>query len=140
MEFGHGDGITPILTYSKSRKLVNQVMRLDKVIQFVFTDGKYYLKYLNSNYINQWYNSETGQLETTTELFQELLINNIETKNPEWITSSEKMKKYGLKFQNVPYDQEFWDNYNVIKQTPLDKRIQEDLEKEASLEQQFKKN
>ena len=140
MEFGYGDGNVPIFTYKKSRDLENRVMRLDKVVEFEPVDGVFYLKYISSNYKNEWYNTDTQNFEQTTELYQELLVNDIETDNPEWIKSSEKMKRYGLRFQSVPYNEEFWDNYNVIKETPLDRQIVKDLEQEASLEQQFKNN
>jgi hypothetical protein len=40
----------------------------------------------------------------------------------------------------LSYNKEFWDNYNVIKQTPLDKKVIDDLEAVAPLEDQFKKN
>lgn len=140
LEFGWGDGETPILTYKKSRNLENNVMRLDKVVEFEPYNGVYYLKYIRSNYKNRWMNLATDSVETTTELYQELLINRIDTENPEWVKSSQKMKKYGLQFQNRPYNEEFWENYNVIKSTPLDQSIIRDLESEASLETQFKNN
>jgi hypothetical protein len=48
------------------------------------------------------------------------------------------MRNYGLQYQDQPYNKNFWDNYNVIKATPLDKKIIKDLEKEVPLEKQFK--
>ncbi len=50
------------------------------------------------------------------------------------------MRNYGLQFQNQLYNKQFWDNYNVIKETPLDIKIIEDLEKHAPLNQQFEDN
>jgi len=38
---------------------------------------------------------------------------------------------------NVPYDSAFWVTYNVIKATPLEEKIVTDLERTASLENQF---
>jgi hypothetical protein len=140
LEFGYGDGTTPIMTYKKSRKLENHVMRLDKVVEFAPYKGKFYLKYIRANYKNHWIDAETQEFEITTELTQELMINAIETENPKWIPSSQKMKRYGLQFQNEPYNKEFWDNYNVIKESPIDALIIKDLERDASLELQFKDN
>ena len=37
------------------------------------------------------------------------------------------------------YHQEFWKYYNVLKLTPLDEKLIQDLEKEISLQEQFKK-
>ena len=140
VEFGWGDMVTPILTYKKSRNLENHVMRLDKVVEFEPIDGKFYLKYIRSNYLNHWMNMDTQELETTTELFQELVINDIDMEDPQWVTSSQKMKKYGLQFQNEPYDEQFWANYNLIKSTPPDDEIVKDLEEEVTLQTQFKNN
>jgi hypothetical protein len=42
-----------------------------------------------------------------------------------------------LQYQDLPYNKAFWDNYNVIKDTPLDKKILEDLEKGGPLQKQF---
>jgi hypothetical protein len=47
------------------------------------------------------------------------------------------MTNYGLQYQDLPYNKKFWDNYNVIKDTPLNKKILVDLEKIAPLEKQF---
>ncbi len=45
-----------------------------------------------------------------------------------------------LELQTKPYNAVFWQNYNVIKESPLDKKIINDLEEGDSLEKQFKKN
>jgi len=50
------------------------------------------------------------------------------------------MKPYGLQYQDPPYNKEFWDNYNMIKESPLDRKIIEDLEKQGPLDKQFKDN
>lgn len=140
IEFGWGNGADPIYTYRKNRKLMNNVMRLDKLVEFEKHDGKLYLKYMRTNYKNQWVNTFEDQDEATTELFQELLINKVNYKNPNWVSSSKKMKHYGLQYQHGAYNKEFWDNYNVIKETPLDKKIVHDLEEHMSLEEQFEDN
>lgn len=140
LEFGWGNGDEPIFTYKKKRKLLNNVMRMDKLLEFEPYNGKLYLKYMKTRYKNVWMNTETGKPEQTTELFQELLINNINDKDPNWVSSSRKMKHYGLQYQHENYNERFWANYNVIKETPLDKKIVKDLEEYASLEEQFKEN
>jgi hypothetical protein len=45
-----------------------------------------------------------------------------------------------LQFQDLPYSKKFWETYNVIKTSPLDRKIIEDLEKELPLEKQFEDN
>jgi hypothetical protein len=69
-----------------------------------------------------------------------LLINQIQPNTLERIGTVEKMRAYGLQFQDQGYNKAFWDNYNVIKESPLDKKIREDLEKEIPLEAQFQDN
>jgi len=64
-------------------------------------------------------------------------VNNVRPNTDERIGATEKMKNYGLQYQDLPYNKNFWDNYNVIKDTPLDKKILVDLEKIAPLEKQF---
>jgi len=84
-----------------------------------------------------WYDSKTNALNFETELYQQLLINKVVPQTRERIASTEKMKNYGLQYQDRPYDKEFWDNYNVIKETPLDRKILVDLEKLLPLDKQF---
>jgi hypothetical protein len=99
-----------------------------------------YLNYMTLITKLNWYDEHTNELKFSTELYQQLLINNINPSPQERITSTEKMRNYGLQFQNEPYNKEFWDNYNFIKETPLDKKILADLERAGPLEEQFEKN
>ena len=87
-----------------------------------------------------WYDLKTDELKFETELFQHLLINEVDTESVERIGSTEKMRSYGLQYQDLPYNKVFWDNYNVIKDSPLDRKIIEDLEKFGPLEKQFQDN
>jgi hypothetical protein len=50
------------------------------------------------------------------------------------------MRNYGLQYQDYPYNKPFWDNYNVIKETPVDRKVVEDLERVAPLDKQFENN
>jgi hypothetical protein len=68
------------------------------------------------------------------------MINSIDNNSGERIGTTEKMKSYGLQYQDLPYNKDFWDNYNVIKESPLDRKIVDDLEKLGPLEKQFQDN
>ncbi len=140
LEFGYGNGIEPIYNYKRKRKLLNNVMRSEKLIEFEPHNGKLYLKYIKTQYKNVWINTETGKPDQTTQLFQELLINNINSEDPSWVSSARKMKRYGLQYQHKNYNKAFWENYNVIKETPLNKKILRDLEEHGALEKQFEGN
>lgn len=137
MIYYYGDGTVPIQEINRSGKRQEQMMRMEKIIEFKEYDGKLYLKYLKVTASYNWINRDTGALEAQTELSQMLMVNQVNLTNPEWVSTGKKMKKYGLQYQDMPYNQEFWDNYNVIKDTPLDIKIVEDLEKYGELSSQF---
>ena len=109
----------------------------EKQIEFQEYNGKLYLKYIASSYVNNWTNRKTLETEIITRRDQTLLVNKINDNNPRWIPNSEKMKRYGLQFQHNSYNKDFWDHYNVIKDMPLNGQVIFDLEKWAKLEDQF---
>lgn len=125
---------------ARKKNLISKFLGQKKIIDFRRYKGKMYLNYISVTSVERWYDRESGVLKFETELFQHLLINHVNPDPLREITSTEKMKNYGLQYQNYPYNKEFWARYNVIKQTPLDKKITEDLEKVAPLEKQFEED
>ena len=121
----------------KRKDLVSKFAGIRKTIDFRKFQGKMYPSFISISSRINWYDSETNELKFETELFQQLLINKVTPDATERIRSTEKMRNYGLQFQDQPYNKQFWDNYNVIKETPLDQQILKDLEKTAPLNQQF---
>ena len=121
----------------KKKNLVSRFSGLKKTIEFKKHNGKMFLNFVSINSKINWYDIETNELKFETELFQQLLINHVNPKPQTRIGSTEKMRNYGLQFQDRPYNKSFWDNYNVIKETPLDQQILADLEKFSPLEKQF---
>jgi len=124
----------------KRKGLVSKFVSLKRVIDFKLFEGKMYLNYISVNSGINWYDARTEELKFETELNQQLLINQVYPNTDERIGTTEKMRSYGLQFQDLPYNKEFWNNYNVIKESPLDKKIIDDLEKEVPLETQFEDN
>ncbi|MFZ6009532.1 MAG: carboxypeptidase-like regulatory domain-containing protein [Bacteroidota bacterium] len=124
----------------KRKNMVSRFMGSKKSIDFRRYNGKMYPSFITMTSKVNWYDIATGALKFETELFQQLLINKVIADPNERIGSTEKMRNYGLQYQDLPYNKEFWDNYNVIKETPLDKKIVADLEKVAPLQQQFEDN
>lgn len=123
----------------KRKDLISKFAGIKKTIEYRKFQGKMYPSFINIDSKINWYDIETNKLKFETELFQQLLINKVNP-NPtpaERIRSTEKMRNYGLQFQDRPYNKEFWENYNVIKETPLDQQILKDLEKHAPLDVQF---
>lgn len=121
----------------KKNSIFSRYVSDKKVIDFKEFQGKMYLNYMNLTSKINWYNEKSGDLRFETELYQELLINKVYTEPDERIASSRKMRRYGLQYQDQNYNKEFWDNYNVIKETPLDKEIVRDLERSGDLDEQF---
>lgn len=137
MIYRNGDGTIALQEINRSGKRVEKIMKMEKVIEFKEFDGKLYLKYLKVKTFYDWVNRNTGKLEAKTELDQMLLINQVNITNLQWISTGKKMKRYGLQYQDLPYNKAFWDRYNVIKDTPLDQKIMKDLEKYGNLNAQF---
>lgn len=121
----------------KRNDLTSKFAGIRKTIEFRKYQGKMYPSFISITSRINWYDSETNALKFETELFQQLLINKVTPNPKERIRSTEKMRNYGLQFQDRPYNKKFWDNYNVIKETPLDQQILKDLEKYAPLRVQF---
>lgn len=121
----------------KRRGLVSKFVNLKRVIDFKPYNGKLFLNYITLESKINWYDRRTDELQFETKLHQQLLINRIYPDTEEYIGTTEKMKNYGLQYQDLPYNKGFWDNYNVIKESPLDRKIIKDLEKEVPLEKQF---
>lgn len=119
----------------KKGNMYSRYQGVKKVIDFKKVNNKMYLNYMTVTTKVNWYDLATDQLKFETELYQQLLINEVNPNTRERI--KEPMKNYGLQYQDRPYNKSFWDNYNLIKETPLDKKILEDLEKVAPLDKQF---
>lgn len=121
----------------KRGNLISKFDGLKKEIAFREVNGKMFLNYINMTSRVNWHDRKTDSLRFKTELFQQLLINEIHPNTTERIRTTEKMRNYGLQYQDKPYNREFWENYNIIKDTPLDRKIVEDLERFAPLHRQF---
>jgi hypothetical protein len=122
----------------KKYDLESKFAKIKRVVDFKFYEGKFFLNYIHVDTKVNWYDVKTGKLKFEAELQRQLLINRIENNPKDRIGFSRKMRKYGLQYQDQQYNEKFWDNYNIIKQTPLDKKIVEDLEREEPLDVQFK--
>lgn len=125
---------------TKRRGLISRFVYLKRTVDFRSFKGKLYLNYISLDSKVNWYDLATNELKFETELLQNLLINEIESETKSRIGTTEKMRSYGLQYQDLPYNKAFWDSYNVIKESPLDRKIVEDLEKLGPLEKQFQDN
>lgn len=124
----------------RKKNLVSKYVTYQKFIDFKRYEGKMYLNYIKVTSKEKWYDGTSAEVKFETSLEQHLLINDVHPNTTERIESTEKMRNYGLQYQNYPYNKLFWDSYNVIKETPLDRGILKDLEKVVPLEKQFEVN
>lgn len=125
--------------FGKKQGLVSKFVGLRKVIDYKFFDGKLYLNYMRVTSKINWYDLTTDDLKFETEVEQQLLVNQVFPDTHERIGITSKMRRYGLQYQDQPYNKEFWDKYNVIKESPLDSKIIADLERHGPLDKQFEK-
>jgi len=121
----------------KKRGMSSKLVNSKRINTFKKFEGKYFVNFISVHSKVNWYDLKTNTLKFETELEQSLLINEVLPNAVSRINSQQKMKAYGLHFQDPPYNKEFWDNYNVIKDSPLNRKIIEDLEKFGPLDKQF---
>lgn len=124
----------------KKRRMVSRHISDKKIIDFKSFRGRMFLNYMTLTSKYNWENEKNEKKSFETEIIQELLINRITINTQERIGNTEKMRRYGLQYQDEVYNKEFWDSYNVIKDTPLNEEIVADLETEGSLEFQFEED
>jgi len=137
LEYDEFDPFPVKNTVEKRGPLISRYQGVKKVIDFKKIEGKMYLNYMTVTTRVNWYDITTNELKFETELHQQLLINEVSPNTREWVKENQRMRNYGLQYQDQPYNKPFWENYNVIKETPLDAKILEDIEKAGPLEKQF---
>ncbi len=130
------DAVQPI---NKKRGLTSKFVGLKKTIDYKYYQGKLYLSYIEVLSKINWYDINTDSLKFETELAQHLVINQVFPHTDERIPVTSKMRRYGLQYQDLPYNKKFWSEYNVLKDSPLDAKIIADLERDGPLDKQFEK-
>jgi hypothetical protein len=133
--------IGPNIKINEKRKnLISHFISLKKTIDFREVDGRLFLNYMNMTSKVAWNDAQTNELKFETELVQQLLINEVVPNSNEQIGTTEKMRRYSLQYQDLPYNKAFWEKYNVIKDSPLDQKVLQDIEKAGPLLKQFEGN
>lgn len=106
-------------------------------IEFKEYQGKMYVSHMTEDEENHVYNPSTGKIIINKKERLELIVNNIVNKATIDGANMKKLK-YSSEFDIGDYNEEFWQHYNVLKLAPLDEKLLKDLEKEISLQHQFK--
>jgi len=104
-------------------------------VEFDSYNNKLYPRRMHESELNEIYDL-AGQLRLSSIETLEFIATNI---IPAKENQMAKKLKYGMMIKTTEYNQEFWKHYNVLKLTPLDEKLIQDLEKEISLQEQFDK-
>jgi CarboxypepD_reg-like domain len=97
---------------------------------------KSYLSYARTRYTIKKLNVKEKKVVRTENYFTELLINNVQLEEIETsrrALSGKKAKEVSMALQTKGYNEDFWRNYNVLKENPIDREIREYFEKEHAI-------
>jgi len=105
--------------------------------KYVEIKGTLYLSYSSALSKHDVFDS-TDVAKGTLDMDEELVIYELVT-NESKITK--KVKKQGdIYLEGYPYDENFWQSFNMPVDTELSRKVKQDLDKRENLEEQFKKN
>lgn len=130
----------------------NQRSKTPNEICYQKINGKYYLKYITgisspNGSFGEFENDNGNRKDLIIKTWQWaeeiLLVTQIHTDRKEFdkIKHREKLARNENSYKtNYPYNAEFWRNYNVLKENPIEEKFIEEMEWEKSMEIQFKEN
>jgi hypothetical protein len=95
-------------------------------------DNNYLVSYQSLRSTEKYYESSEAFEESVSEYFVEQLTVNVNLENP----VPQEMQD-DSKLKEIIYNPAFWEDYNVLADSPLNIKIKADLEKRQSLEKQF---
>lgn len=107
----------------------------DFSVDFQEFENKLYVKRMQEHETEDYYDPKTKVVTTAFEETIEFIATHIYT---------DVSRREGValnrhtEFNPAPYDEAFWKNFNTAKLSPVSERLIADLEKETSLQQQFK--
>jgi hypothetical protein len=119
------------------------IEKLSQVYVFKRYQTKPYLNYVKLQYTVKNLDQKKKKVLRTEEYYRELLVNNIIIANVEEQRRSlaaKKSKEVSFALQVKSYNAEFWKNYNVIKESPLDKEIVQYFEQVDKSKKSLKNN
>jgi hypothetical protein len=104
-------------------------------VEFERYNDRLYPKRMHESELNEIYD-HSGELKISSIETLEFIVTDIipGKENP-----AAKKLKYGMMIKPSDYHPEFWKTYNVLKLTPIDEKLIQDLEREISLQKQFEK-
>ncbi|MFH2141986.1 MAG: hypothetical protein ABIJ97_06165, partial [Bacteroidota bacterium] len=119
----------------KSFKPTNLTLKFD----FIEIENKIYINRIRDIRNCIFVDSITGEISEDVEISREYIVDNIQPKKKNPISSQEKMfYMTPLEYQGLKYDSAFWANYSFYSNAELEQKIKNDLEKDTPLRLQFK--
>ncbi len=109
-------------------------------VDFNKIDNKYHPTYIRVDASHEYHHED--KLLAQFGIIQDFIINDINWENPTVIERNEATRiGKSLVSKDYPYNEDFWNSYNIIKETPLETQLIKDLEQRASsLAVQFEQN
>lgn len=123
-------------------KAIERERAVQITLEFQELNNKMYLKYLNYAWSYEIYAEEKQKTVVIFDINNLLVINEIiEHPKKSDFDGTKKMKK-NQRLENFrdPYNEDFWNNYNLVEKNPIDDKYIKDLEKKVPLKNQFKKS
>ena len=116
------------------------VKKREVVIDFKEYQGKYYLNYLKFDSNQDYFHHEEKFFNF--RIMQDVIINDLNIDSPTKVQRDEALRiPKSLASKYYDYNEEFWESFNIIQETPLETQLIEDLEQRASsLTSQFTQN
>lgn len=102
---------------------------LSRRIDYIKVDEKYYLHQYHQ-VAKHSYENQNDKKRYATEHFFDLLVNDVRGNELKSIRAENRMSyKHSLSAHAKKYNPTFWKTYNIIKQSPLDQQVVDDLKK-----------
>lgn len=117
-----------------------QTMEVNWRAQYQELDGYYFLKYLSetSDSFEELRSTQQEVVQTKNhKAHVEIMVNEIKLYDVNKNTNKEPTQST---LDAMEYHPDFWEEYTMLKSSPIDEKILKDLAKRAELEQQFKGN
>jgi CarboxypepD_reg-like domain len=118
-------------------------MRLTKgvsLFDFKTINGKLYLNHIRHEVENEYFNPISNVSLQRFTIINDLVVNDIYESSNVGTEGLKKVENRALELQITPYNKNFWQSYNGIKQTPLESKVMNDLVREGALADQFNKS
>lgn len=120
-----------------------RLLRVDNTLRFRRIGDKMYPSYLRADWQTRLVDPASNEPVEENAFFSELLVSDVKTAGLEAETKALARTAMHPKVPMAeqarrPYNTDFWQHYNIIRENPLDEELTRLLERQKSLESQFR--